>query len=203
MNSSIKSSVIIYHDETEKACMQNVKGHALLFVPTETRIEYQKDLFGNHSLIISPWKCIFGEIKRIRAQFNTGHKFHFTDISGKIWAIRNEAERRIMQKASEFLKQKGRNSIFCKLAIILYTTPTPDLLSGYGGQVRGEKKLRFEETILRILLKGAVHYLYDNWFGNIEYCLFAVRSNIQFVTNAKGPSRSDSPPARTSKHNSG
>ncbi len=48
----------------------------------------------------------------------------------------------------------------CKVAAIFY--PSGANLRIYGGDLpRKEKRLRYDETLLRILLKGACHYLYD------------------------------------------
>ena len=46
------------------------------------------------------------------------------------------------------------------MAIIFFSADTD--LSLYGGEVRKEKRLRHHETVLRILLKGALHYLYTD-----------------------------------------
>lgn len=162
MNRSVKSEVIVYHDETGREIPQNIKGHILLFVPLKTTIEYERGLFNNQSIIFSPHKSLFEDIKKIREDCRADHKFHFTDISGRKWTNRNEAEKRLIGKAVEFLRQKGiNNNLFCKLAIILYQNPSPNVISDYGGGSKQERKLRFTETVLRMLLKGAVHYLYN------------------------------------------
>lgn len=162
MNRSVKSEVIVYHDETGREIPQNIKGHILLFVPLKTTIEYERGLFNNQSIIFSPHKSLFEDIKKIREDCRADHKFHFTDISGRKWTNRNEAEKRLIGKAVELLRQKGiNNNLFCKIGIILYQNPTSNHVSAYGGESRNEKRFRFGETLLRMLLKGAVHCLYD------------------------------------------
>ncbi len=48
----------------------------------------------------------------------------------------------------------------CKVAAIFI--PRVLIWTIYGGDSRKEQKLRHDETLLRILLKGACHYLYDD-----------------------------------------
>jgi hypothetical protein len=48
----------------------------------------------------------------------------------------------------------------CKLAVIFY--PKKSDLSLYGGVYMKEKQQRHDETVLRMLLKGAAHYLYSD-----------------------------------------
>jgi len=162
MNRLIKSEVIVYHDETGREVPEKTKGHILLFVPARSTIEYAHGLFREQSIIFTPHQSLFKEIEKIREDCIANHKFHFTDISGRKWTNRNEAEKRLVVKAVEFLSQKGcNNNLFCKFGIILYQTPDPNHISAYGGELRHEKRLRFGETVLRMLLKGCVHYLYN------------------------------------------
>jgi len=47
------------------------------------------------------------------------------------------------------------------MAVIFFPNPVPSNLEFYGGEDKREKQLRFMETLLRMLLKGAIHYLYS------------------------------------------
>ncbi|MEW6457004.1 MAG: hypothetical protein AB1410_09880 [Acidobacteriota bacterium] len=159
MRRSIESEVIVYHDETKSAGTEISKGHALLFVPIKTIIEETGDLFDTQIRQVEPLNILFEEIKKIRSDFGVDHKFHFSEISGRKWAKRNNADKQIVQIGVKYLKQ---NKTFCKLGIIFHEKPRPDQIASYGGKDRNERELRFGETLLRMLLKGTVHYLYDN-----------------------------------------
>lgn len=163
MNISIVSEVVVYHDETSCAGIENLKGHILFFVPIKTKIQYQGGLFNSNQEYIEPWSLLFRNIEAIREKFQADHKFHFSDISGKKWVKCNEAEKNSVYLGVRSLKQKEtRNTLYCKLGIIYYENPKPDDIDNYGGDDKREQELRFGETILRMLLKGTVHYLYDN-----------------------------------------
>jgi hypothetical protein len=108
--------------------------------------------------------ALFKEIQKIRSRFDDDRKFHFTDISGRTWTRFDTATRSAVEASVDALKHKFpnifRRPLCCKLAIIFY----PENLdrSLYGGAEEKEKALRQDETLLRILLKGAVHYLYSD-----------------------------------------
>jgi len=159
LKSNIESEVVIYHDETKGAGTERLKGHALLFVPVRTTIEDIGGFFGNQKRQVMPLDFLLKEIKKIRSDFYANHKFHFSEISGRKWANQNNADKQIVEIGVEYLKQ---NKTFCKLGIIFYEKPKSDQIANYGGEYRSEKELRFGETLLRMLLKGTVHYLYNN-----------------------------------------
>jgi hypothetical protein len=153
----IESEVVIYHDEGIQADKRG-HGHVLLFVPVKVVIKETGGLLEPQTREFKPQIELFKKIKEIRDKREVDHKFHFSGISGKKWSKRNDAERELVQIGIEYLKQK---ETFCKLGIIFFENPKPNQIENYGGNNKTEKKLRFEETILRILLKGTVHYLYD------------------------------------------
>jgi len=159
MHESKESKVIVYHDETKTAGINNLRGHALLFVPVRTKIEYTGGLFELQTRQIEPWANLFKDIEKIRKNFQTSHKFHFSKISGGKWSERNEAEKQLVQIGVKYLKQQRS---FCKLGMIFYQNPQPNHIAGYGGDTKKEQRLRFGETVLRMLLKGTVHHLYKN-----------------------------------------
>jgi len=156
MNKIIESDVIVYHDET--GITGKIKGHVLLFVPVITTVKETGGLFGDHQFQVRPLINLFREIENIRAEFKTDHKFHFSEISGKKWANRNNADKKLVETGVRYLKQ---NRGYCKLGIIFYENPDPRQIENYGGKDKKERELRFGETILRMLLKGTVHYLYN------------------------------------------
>lgn len=164
LNTFIKSDVYIYHDETYLAGNVNLCGHVLFFVPLQTKIIFNGRLFDRHEIIISPWNSLKKKYIDLRNTPYSNHKFHFTDISGRRWSKRNEAERNFIFIGIDSLKQTSCSSpSYCKLGIIFFKKPTPLNTSCYGGDTKKEKKLRYEETLLRMLLKGSVHRLYDNF----------------------------------------
>ena len=162
VNESKESKVIIYHDETDYICGKKLRGHVLLFIPVRVKVRRTGGLFSDPPLIYEPFNNIFEEIKEVRKRYNiNNHRFHFTDISGRKWSYYNEAERKFIQIGVEALRQqKSPNCRFCKLGIIFYMNPKPNSISFYSGEGKKENRMRFGETLLRMLLKGTVHNLY-------------------------------------------
>jgi len=163
INESKESKVIIYHDETEYHCGKKLRGHILLFIPVRVKVKITGGLFSDPPLIYEPFNDIFEKIVEVRERYNiSNHKFHFTNISGQKWSDYDESERKIIQIGVEALKQqKSPNRKFCKLGIIFYMNPKPNNIIFYSGESKKEKRMRFEETLLRMLLKGTVHNLYS------------------------------------------
>jgi len=163
MKESIYSKVIVYHDETKKIEKTNLQAHILLLIPIQLTIKRSGTLFGDEENSYQPLKAIYGKIMEIRKKYNAFHKFHFNRIpkSGK-WTQYNQAERKLIEVGVEALKTKRSSAfsfpLFCKMAIIFYPMVPLDQYSGE----RKEKRLRYHETLFRMLLKGAVHYLYDD-----------------------------------------
>ena len=156
------SKVIVYHDETKKIENTNLYGHILLFAPTELKIEKYGTLFGDVVEDYQPITEFHEKIMEIRKRYKAYHKSHFNEIprSGK-WTKYNQCEREFVELGIDALKTK-RNSMFkhpllFKMAIIFYPLSMLDI---YGGDKK-EKRLRYHETLFRMLLKGAVHFLYD------------------------------------------
>ena len=158
-----KSEITIYQDETVVANSKNLKGHIFYFIPDKVEIIEETPLFGSNKFIVKPPQLLFQEIMRIRSKWNSNHKFHHNKISGRKWQKKNSAEKEIVNLAVESLKKFNTNQfkypLFCKFAIIYY--PKIKDISNYGGDNKKEKLLRYDETLLRFLLKGAIHFLYN------------------------------------------
>lgn len=159
------SVVFVYHDETKGIVEGNLKAHIFLFVPSEFRTKRSGTLFGNEEECINCNKLLYNKIIEVRKKYSKElHKFHFTDISGKKWTKYDIAEQEIVKVGVDALRNKNsllfRSPLCCRIAIIFYNNPASFEL--YGGDSKAEKKLRYNETLMRMLLKGAVHYLYDN-----------------------------------------
>ena len=162
MNDVIYNEVIVYHDETKRIENTNLKGQILFFIPRKIVIKHERNLFNEMKETYNPLDKIYNAIKDIRKTYKANHKFHFKEIpkTGK-WTKYNQAEKELVEMAIEALKSKANEifskPLFCKIAMIFYPMTHLNL---YGGDKK-EKRLRYHETLLRILLKGAVHYLYD------------------------------------------
>lgn len=154
------SEVIVYHDETE-IVGQRCRGHVLFFVPRRIVVREEGTLFGTLETEHSPWASLGRKLDGLRESYNLDQKFHFSDLSGKKWCRCDEGTRAVISAGVEALRSSGGNEfrppLNCKLGVILYPgSCRPGLFAGD----KQERQYRYEETALRILLKGALHYLY-------------------------------------------
>jgi len=161
MKTQTISKVVVYHDETE---IFSLKGHILLFIPHNLTIRTEATLCGTFNNDVECRKLVYNEIMDVRQSHGAlQHKLHFSDISGKEWTGFNTAEKKLVSLGVEALRRKGVRKfdapLYCKLAIIYY--PTSSVLNSYYNGIYREKIMRYEETLLRMLLKGAIHFLYD------------------------------------------
>lgn len=160
--------VIVYHDETKGNSFCKRKGHIFLFVPERAEATFTSPLFGKDVKKYSPFDLLYKEICKIKQDYNiTEHKLHFTNISGSRWYKSDVGYRIIIETSVDALRHKSsqifnNNSLSCKLAAIFYPNPSRSDLILYGGKDKKEKSLRYDETIMRMLLKGALNYLYSN-----------------------------------------
>jgi hypothetical protein len=158
----ISQSVLVYHDETEFTAGKIYKGHVLFIVPADVKITLKTPLFGDWSDHYHPWNNLVAELTSFRKNTRVNRKFHFTDISGRKWVTSDTVARAFVSTAVDALRHKRslifRRPLSCKLAIQFFSEQTD--LSLYGGETTIEKRLRHHETVLRMLLKGALHYLY-------------------------------------------
>jgi len=169
--------VTVYYDETtypsKKLC-----GHVLFFVPTRIDIQKDTDLFGSFSESYNPRTELICRINNLRNEDVKSHKLHFSKIGGKEWTKKDAFTQKVVELLAVSLKKKKppelKRPLFCKVAVLYYPENTDK--SMYGGSTRDEKKLRFDETTLRMLLKGACHYLYDE-NNTVEITDFIVDGN--------------------------
>lgn len=164
MGSTLLHRVIIYHDETKDVPGRNFKGHVLLFVPVTLSVESETPLLGTFQEEYSPQEMFFSELIRCRQEFACDGKLHFAEISGQTWKKYDYTYHKAVTLAVDALRSKSpqifSRPLSCKVAAIFY--PKGADWNIYGGDSRKEQKLRHDETLLRILLKGACHYLYDD-----------------------------------------
>ncbi|ACD83858.1 hypothetical protein [Candidatus Methylacidiphilum infernorum] len=164
MSSTSLHRVVIYHDETKDVPKRNFKGHVLLFVPTTLSVESETPLLGTSQEEYFPRELFLTELIRCRQKFDCDGKLHFAEISGQTWNKYDCAYHKAIALAVDALRSKSpqifSRPLNCKIATIFY--PKGADWDIYGGDSRKEQKLRHDETLLRILLKGAGHYLYDD-----------------------------------------
>ncbi len=161
MKTKTTSKVIVYHDETG---ISSLKGHALLFIPNNLNTRREQTLYGTLEDDTACRKLIYNKIMEVREKHGAlGHKFHFTDIAGTKWGGYNPAERKMVDLGVDALRknrpQKFNAPLCCKLAIIYY--PASSNLGAYYKGNHKERKLEYGETLLRMLFKGAIKFLYD------------------------------------------
>lgn len=154
----------MFHDETKDVPGRNFKGHILFFVPEQMVSISSTPLFGVDSIEYYPKEELAHALFELRLKLNYRGKFHFSKIGGDKWGKSDLAHRTAVELAIDGLCNKHQKSfkypLHCKLAVMFYPSQADSLL--YGGASRKERRMRHDETILRILLKGAAHYLYDD-----------------------------------------
>lgn len=153
----------MYHDETKGVPGTNLCGHVLLFVPRRLTTRQSGGLFGDHQVERDTGGELLRELKRVRSSyFADASKFHFTEISGKKWTTYDRGTYEFLATGVEALQTRGSArfgaGLHCKVAAIFYPIdPTPAL---YGGDDRKERQYRYDETVLRMRLKGVLNGLY-------------------------------------------
>jgi hypothetical protein len=115
---------------------------------------------------VRPWEELHRHFEGIRSRYNCDRKLHFSEISGKKWTRYDQTVLEVLQLAVDAIKSKNvspplQRPLMLKLAIMFYPSNLRSL-ERYGGGTKQEKRLRYDETMLRILLKGAAHYLYGD-----------------------------------------
>ncbi len=163
MSSALHHQVIIYHDETKDVPNTNYKGHVLFFVPVVLSVKSETPLLGPFEEEYFPQEIFLSKLIQCREEFGCFGKLHFSEISGQTWNKYDNAYRNAITLTIDALRSKSpkifSRPLNCKAAVIIY--PKGADWNIYGGDSRKEQKLRHDETLLRILLKGACHYLYD------------------------------------------
>lgn len=156
------SDVIVYHDETE---MNDISGHVLLFIPQNLTVKFEEDtsLFSLNTENTNSLETLYLKIKQLRNKHGFDSKFHFSSLSGSTWTKQDNAYYEALSYILDSCKKRNQQyfdkSLICKFAIIYYPSSNLRLYSGE----KKERELRYAETLLRMLLKGAVHYLYDDY----------------------------------------
>lgn len=129
--------VIVYHDETKEVTNKNDWGHGLLFVPQTARASLLDDLWKAH--IETDY---YGEL-------------HFSEISPSVNRKKLKCTQRFIEIGVNYLERHRG----CKFAVIFCDKSNLDL-KNYA-QHRKEREIKFMEVLLRMVLKGGLHYLYN------------------------------------------
>lgn len=160
-----QSEIIAYHDETAQTGPNgNLSGHILYFVPRRLRkYNAQSTLFNQLETEYNPQAVLLERINNVLKEADLSHhKFHFTTRTGTKWTEYAETYRRFIKIGVDSLRHKNPKYLpkpaHCKMAVMFYPSGTD--VSIFGGEGK-ERYLRHDETIIRWLLKGALHRLYD------------------------------------------
>jgi len=158
----MNQTVSVYYDETYLK-QEKCHGHVLFFVPDKIETIYESPLFGKTTNNYYPKQDLLKKISSCRGEKYSNHKFHFSKLSGKKWSEIDALTSNMMNILVDGLRSKGsfffKPPLSCKVAILYY--PNSSGIDMYGGITEKEKKQRFCETMLRILIKGSCHFLYD------------------------------------------
>lgn len=166
----MKQKLTVYYDETELKHVQ-LCGHVLYFVPSEISATYENHLpiRGNYCLPIkdnycySPSEELLKIIYKIRETEPHNKKFHFKKFTGKYQTKYDRPALLLMAALVDSLRSarfgEFNMPLHCKLAIMYYGNKVRK--NYYGGDTH-EQKIRYDETMLRILLKSALHYFYKD-----------------------------------------
>lgn len=133
---------VIYHDETKDKPF----AHAVFLVPKSAKDRLLKELYS------------------ARKRYRCDSKLHFADFSGSRFTRKEKCAAEWIELGVEVLRHKGQEPRFrlpfkCKLGI-LFTNPADMKRSMYGGTPK-ERYLRKIETLLRITIKGCLHYCFS------------------------------------------
>lgn len=145
-NTRLSEDCTIYHDTSTGRPF----AHGLLVVPSRSRSRLVETLL------------------EARQRWNCDSKLHFTDISGKSFTDKDRCIQEWIALGVEALRHKLQDrmvfpeALCCKLFVIFLETLGQMDRKLYGGALRKEQELRKIETLLRIGLKGGLHYCYSD-----------------------------------------
>lgn len=148
-NSLLREDCTIYHD----ASTGKPFAHGLLVIPSRSSSRLAEALLES------------------RQRWNCKSKRHFADIGGGKFTKKDRCIEEWIALGVEALRHKRQDrTIFpeapcCKLLVIFLETLGQMDRELYGGAPKKEKELRKIETLLRIGLKGGLHYCYSDECG--------------------------------------
>jgi hypothetical protein len=136
-------SVSLFHDESNDP----FHAHGCLVVPTNSTAP------------------LLRELARARVQWSCDTKLHFTELTGQKIVKEDNCASHWTTIGVEALRRRAAkppftSPLFCKLGVILFDKKCTVELRKFSGPSR-ERKLRWNETLLRILLTSIVSYCYE------------------------------------------
>lgn len=154
----------VFHDETKREDETRLKGHVLVFVPHLARWTEDLGLFGTIDNAINPLVTLPDVIHQVRTRYAIEPKrLHFSRLGGRKWTKYDAGHRAVADLAADALRSRPCKALptplRLRVAAMFYSCDAD--LSMYAGD-NEEKRLRHDETVLRILLKGALHYLFGS-----------------------------------------
>ena len=137
-------SVTLYHDSSDEP----FHAHGCLVIPTRSRT------------------LLLNELKDSRRRWSRETKLHFNEFSGARWSPAERCANHWLKLGVEALRHKGMTSPFsgplsCKLGVILFDKRSHVELNRFGGD-RKERRVRWTETLVRILLTGVIRFCYES-----------------------------------------
>ncbi|ADR37422.1 hypothetical protein Ocepr_1970 [Oceanithermus profundus DSM 14977] len=162
--------VWLYHDETKDADLKEGKRHAhiILVVPERLTLESphgMQTLFEADPEVTTPRSEFLFRIQEIRTDTQYSGELHASSMSGKQWGKRECCGARVLDLASEFLRHKGPKgelpAPFFRFGALFFPPKTPSLRTFYSGD-DPEKKIQYFETLMRMAIKGVLHYGYSD-----------------------------------------
>ncbi|WP_222592000.1 hypothetical protein [Oceanithermus desulfurans] len=174
--------VWLYHDETKKAELPEGKRHAhgILVVPETLTLEWPPEdspLFGEvitPAQQLLPREGFLSQVQAIRTEIKYDGELHTSEMTGKEWSKREAYGRRVLDLSCDSLRQKGpRGELpypFFRFGALFFPPNTPYLREFYSGD-DPERKLKYFETLMRMAIKGVLHYGYtglDHVFASVE-----------------------------------
>ena len=137
-------TVTLYHDSSDEP----FHAHGCLVIPTQSRA------------------ALLRELQSARRRWNCETKLHFNEFSGTRWGPAERCANHWMKLGVEALRHKGATQPFssplsCKLGVILFDKKSHVEWNRFGGDKK-ERRLRWSETLIRILLTGVIRFCYDD-----------------------------------------
>jgi len=160
--------VWLHHDETKDAETEGGKRHAhgILVVPEELVLEWPRESLPlieieQRSLPIASRERFLREVARLRSEVGYGGELHASEMRGRQWGKREACGVRVLDLACEHLRHKGPDgelpAPFFRFGALFFPPKTPRLRDYYSGD-DAEKALKYLETLMRMAIKGVLHY---------------------------------------------
>ncbi len=178
--------VWLYHDETKDAKLEEGKRHAhgILVVPEELVLEWPREERPREErplieverkpLARAPRAEFLAEVQRIRGKVGFDGELHAQGITGRQWGRLEACAAKVLESACAFLRHKGPQGElpgpFFRFGTLFFPPKTPRLRDYYAGG-DAERTLQYLETLMRMAIKGVLHYGFtglEHVFSGVE-----------------------------------